>query len=260
MRVALLPLAAALSLNAQAPFDLFEKAPPDVDQALRARITRFYQAHQDGKFRLADEMVAEDTKDFFFAANKTRYLSFEIVKISYSDQFTKAKATVLCETQIAMPGFAGRPVKIAVASTWKVERGEWYWYVAPEELNMTPFGRMSGGPGTGNPLGAPPAMPQNPATLLTLVKADRSSVNLKPGAREEITISNGMPGAITLKFDHPPLPGLAVTADRLELKAGEKSVVTFEWKGEPDRGPVTVTVQVQPTGQTLPIQVQFSGK
>src|SRR5260370_24279308 len=71
---------------------LFDKAPPDVDEALRARITGFYQAHVDKKFRQADQFVAEDTKDFYYESNKPAYLSFNIGKITYSENFTKAKA------------------------------------------------------------------------------------------------------------------------------------------------------------------------
>ena len=57
---------------AQEAGNIFEKAPPEVDEALRARITRFYQAFIDGKFRLADALVADDSKDVFFAAEKRR--------------------------------------------------------------------------------------------------------------------------------------------------------------------------------------------
>ncbi len=74
--------------------ELFRKAPPEVDAALRARISKFYQAHVDGKYRLAEPLVAEDTKDFFYQANKPHYLSFGITRIDYSDNFTKAKATI----------------------------------------------------------------------------------------------------------------------------------------------------------------------
>ena len=36
----------------------------------------FYQAHVDGKFRLADTVVHEDSKDAFFVADKNQYKSF----------------------------------------------------------------------------------------------------------------------------------------------------------------------------------------
>src|ERR1700726_4555299 len=85
-----LPLVA--SALAQNPADLFSKAPPDVEEALRARISKFHQAHVDGKPRRAEEVVAEDSKDFFYDMKKPKALSFEIGKIEYSKDFTEAKA------------------------------------------------------------------------------------------------------------------------------------------------------------------------
>src|SRR5713101_6098636 len=86
----------------QNPADLFSKAPPDVEDALRARITEFYQDHVEGKFRQAEQLVADDTKELFYTANKPKYLGFQIVRIEYSDNFTQAKATVACEQFVMM--------------------------------------------------------------------------------------------------------------------------------------------------------------
>lgn len=61
MRVAFLLLFSVVTF-AQQSDDLFEKAPPNVDEALRARITEFYQYFVDGKFRDADGLVADDSK------------------------------------------------------------------------------------------------------------------------------------------------------------------------------------------------------
>src|SRR4051794_29683377 len=70
--------------------DVFEKAPPAIDQALRARVAIFFQAHVDAKYRRAEEVIAEDSKDFFYNMEKTHYLGFDIVRINYSENFTKA--------------------------------------------------------------------------------------------------------------------------------------------------------------------------
>src|SRR5580658_6041018 len=42
------------------------KAPPEVEQALRARVTEFFQFHVEGNFRAAYGMIAEDTKEYYF--------------------------------------------------------------------------------------------------------------------------------------------------------------------------------------------------
>src|SRR6516164_2005091 len=147
---------------AQAPADLFNKPPADVDRALRARISEFYQDHVDGKFRQADSLVAEETKDFYFASNKPKYLSFEIQRIDYSEGFTRAKATVLCEQYVMIPGFTDKPMKVPTPSTWKLVDGEWYWYIDPDSLNETPFGKMKAGPGdSSGPRSLPNAQDMN---------------------------------------------------------------------------------------------------
>src|SRR5580700_10515939 len=73
-----------------------EQAPPDVDQELRARVSGFYQNFLDDSYspRKAEPYVAEDTKDYFYNALKQKYQSFQIVKITYSDNFTKAVVVV----------------------------------------------------------------------------------------------------------------------------------------------------------------------
>src|SRR5579864_740686 len=49
--------------------------PPGIEDALRARVTEFFQYHVDGNFRKAYDMVAEDTKDFYFKALKIQFKS-----------------------------------------------------------------------------------------------------------------------------------------------------------------------------------------
>jgi len=69
-------LLAILSCSAWAQSDNpFNRPPADVDQALRARITEFFQFHVTGEYRKAEALVAEDTKDYFYDHNKPKYLS-----------------------------------------------------------------------------------------------------------------------------------------------------------------------------------------
>src|SRR5580658_230886 len=108
----------AAAAFAQNPTDLFNRAPPDVDKALRARITEFFHYHVTGEHRKAEELVAEDTKDYFYANNKPRYLNFEIGKIDYSSGYTKAKALVIVKMPIMLPGFNGKVMDIPSPSYW----------------------------------------------------------------------------------------------------------------------------------------------
>ena len=124
----------AQSSSPQAPSDVFDKAPPAIDDALRERVSAFYQAHVDAKFRQADQYVDEDSKDVFFAADKPHFLGFQISKINYSDNFTKATVITACKTEMF---FHGRkmPVTMPAVTHWKIDNGEWFWYyVQPTEM------------------------------------------------------------------------------------------------------------------------------
>jgi hypothetical protein len=247
-------------LWAQNPGGFFDKAPPDVEEALRARITAFYQAHVDKKFRQADEYVAADTKDFYYEANKPAYLAIEIGKITYSENFTKATAVVTCKIRFMIPGFGDNPVMAPVPSAWKLENGQWYWYVDQKAGRETPFGVMP--PMTGaSSAGSFPSLASAPSvdTLWKSVQADKNAVQLsaKQPSSDEVTISNKMPGDISLQLDWSKTPGLDVALDRAELKTGEKAKITFH--SEPQEKPVTrmaeVRVRVMPTNQVIPITV-----
>jgi hypothetical protein len=260
MSRAILALMLVSGVWAQSPDGFVDKAPPDVEEALRARITAFYQAHVDKKFRQADEYVAADTKDFYYESTKPPYLAFEIGKITYSDNFTKAKAVVSCKIRFMLPGFGDNPVMSPVPSTWKLENGQWYWYVDQKAGRATPFGVMKPQAGVSSAGGLPPlASAPSLDTLWKSVQADKNSVQLS--AREPssdlVTISNKMPGNISLQLDAPKTPGLEVVLDRAELKAGEVAKITFH--SEPQEKPVNriaqVRVTVIPTNQVIPITV-----
>jgi hypothetical protein len=262
-RVWLFGLAAASAL-AQGRTDLFTQAPPAIDQALRARIAAFYQAHVDGKFREAEKLVAEDTKDFFYNANKPRYLSFAIEKIAYAEDFTRAKATVLCEMYVAVPGFLDKPLKVPTPSLWKLENGQWVWYIDQEALKTTPFGVMKPGPAPA--AGSAPSTPPNVAAMdmkqmlakIQQVKLDHTAVEIKSGESAQVAVSNHLPGSATLQLLVPKIDGLTAVLDRSSLNAGDKAVVTI--RNEHSSGtppPATITVRVEQTGQLLPIRVTF---
>lgn len=259
------PLALFAAVSFAQTDNPFNRPPAEVDQALRARAKEFFEYHVKGEFRKAEALVAEDTKEFFYTRNKPRYLTIEISRIEYSDNFTRAKVVVICEQYVMLPGFADKPLKVPTPSTWKVEDGKWYWYVDPEALRMTPFGKMTPGPGPANGsmpsvpalpnLGASPnlgSVPITPDFLFTQVKADKQSVSLKAGESEQVTFSNGAPGMITLSLPGK-LPGIEAKFDRSSLQAGEKAVLTLKAGGDAKTG--VLNVQVEQTTQLIQIQV-----
>jgi len=249
----------------QQPADLFTKAPPAIDEALRGRISKFYQLQVDGKPRQAEQYVAEDSKDDYYEMQKPRYLSFEIRSISYSDEFTKAKAMITVEMIVNMPSFQNKPMKIPFMTRWKVVDGQWFWYIDPDASKMTPFGKMN--PGTskadGTQAGGPPDMSKTPdiASLWKQVRADKQSVQLKTheASSDHVTISSQLPGVVSLQLQAPDVPGLEVKLDRTELKPGENAVLSFDFKpGEQaPHSPLAVRVLVQPINSVIGVRVVF---
>ncbi|HXB68577.1 MAG TPA: hypothetical protein VNY05_10055 [Candidatus Acidoferrales bacterium] len=241
----------AAGLFAQAD-DPFNRPPADVDQALRARIQEFYQLHVKGDFRRAEALVAEDSRDLYYSSSKTKYLSTEIGRIQYSENFTKAKATILCEQYVMMPGFSDKPLKVPTPSTWKIVDDKWYWYVDPDSLRSSPFGKMTAGERSAN---GPPALPPVPANadfLFTQVKLDKTAVTLTAGESETVTIVNGAPGLTNISLGGM-LPGIEGKLDRTSLQAGEKATLSLRAGNNAKPGIINVVVDL--TGQLLPIQV-----
>ena len=236
--------------------DPFQPKPPaGVDAALRARVQEFFELHVKGQFRKAEELVAEDTKDFFYSGNKPRYLSFEISRIDYSEKFTRAKVTVVCEQYIMMPGFADRPMKVPTPSTWKLENGKWYWYVDQDALLNTPWGRMKPGPFPEKGAGAPPSLTSIPTSadfLYKLIRLDKTAVQLKAGESAEVTIASGAPGPVMLSVP-ADLPGIEATLDKGTLPGGGKATLTLRAAQGAKSG--VLNIQVEPTMQRLPLQI-----
>ncbi len=239
-------------------------APPArVDKALRGRIQTFFQAHVDGKPRVADQVVAADSKDFFFEIPKPRYLSFEILKIDYSDKFKKATATVNCEEEVMMMGLGKMKVKMPRNSTWRLEGGQWVWYFDQKAPQDTPFGKMVPGGKTPGGSSGPFQIPKGPKPedLTGLVTADKSAVKLvNPPASETVTIKNGMPGWVKLVVERPGIevPGLEATLDRNDVQGGQNATLTIHYdpKDEKPAQPAAyVNVVVQPLGTVIPIRV-----
>jgi len=240
------------AVYAQNAADAFNKPPAGVDQALRARIKEFYQYHVKQQFRQAEALVADDTKEFFYSHNKPQYLTFEIVRIEYSEKFTRAKATMLTEQYIMMPGFMDKPMKVPSPSTWKLEKGKWCWYVDPESLKETPFGKMTAGPGATT--GSLPNVLPTVESVLNKVKTDKPALTLKPGESAEVRFTNTAAGQMNLAVTGVP-EGMEAKLDRRQLAASEVAVLTVQAGKDAKTG--TVSVRVEQTLEVIQIQANI---
>lgn len=253
---AFLCVAAFAQTASQPTKNPFDKPPADVDDALRARVKEFYQLHMTGKYRLAEQLVAEDSKDGFYAAGKPDIKDFSIGDIAYSDGYAKAKVTVVAKMLMTFMGMAAaKMMDVPFPSYWKLENGKWCWYIFNDPNRMTPFGKINPQSTSAT---ADPSMAFRPVDLsaiATAVKADRTAVKLGDG-EEKVIISNSLPGAVTLALDEKKYPGIEAKLDKAELKAGEKAVVTLRATSTSGRSRVMVGVIVQPTNQLIQIEVK----
>jgi len=252
----------ALCCQAQSPADLFSKAPPAVDEALRSTVSKFYQHYVDGKFRAATQYVAEDSQDIFFEADKRRCHRFEILKVDYQDDFTKANVLVNCATDILMPPLGVTRVMMPLSSKWKIESGKWLWFVVPREGRQSAFGDMK--PGEGSATDA--TIPRGPSVedLMKMVTLDRGTMNVKAGEKksEEFTVSNGMTGALKLTVA-PGLPSdFKVRIVPAELKGKDTAKVTIEYDPRTDKPRTAgmreeLRIVAEPMNRPLPVVVTF---
>ncbi len=250
------------------------KPPDEVDQALRARVAQFYHAFESGKFREAYLLVSEDSQDAFMESSKDQYKKCDTIKIDYTDNFTKAKVLESCLGTMRWHG-GNMPTTVPLSSNWKLQNGQWDWcYVRPTEV-MTPWG-ISKVPPQSEIDEAPKTKPVIPDAramaqmILKAVQVDKQSVWLHSWetSRDEVHVSNAMPGSVDLKLEVPKQPGLKVHAAKTTLAQNEETTIVFEYKlddaevlcgdcAKKVHGTATVQLIVEPTGRVFPITVTF---
>jgi hypothetical protein len=122
------------------------KAPPEVDQALRARANAFLDYESKGNNRKAFDLVAEDSKDYYFEAKKEKSISFTIDEVQYAADLSTATVRSTMKRQTML---AGRMIEVPQVqfSQWKLEKGEWVWYHDPsKDVTATIIGPLSAAP------------------------------------------------------------------------------------------------------------------
>ncbi len=255
--------------------------PPEVDQALRARVTEFFQYHVDGNFRKAFELVAEDTKDYYFATEKIRFKTFKILDISYSEGFTDAIVNLTGEREMKMRyDFPVVTVPVPMKTTWKIENGKWCWYehnrsswitaMGPSDLGAlaprAPTAGSSPGTQSSSPDLSPQAMAARASQILQQSAVDKSELILpldKPST-QQVIFHNGQQGSIKLALADGAKPaGLTAELDKSDVNANSNAVVTVRYQPPADlaAGAVpanfTLRLVMEPFSVQFPITVKF---
>ena len=247
------------------------------EQALRARVTEFLQYHVEGNFRKAYDMVAEDTKEYYFNTGKVQLHGFKINSVSFNDNFTQATVVALLSKTMNVVG-QEVPVQAPSTTTWKLENGKWVWH---NEVQAAPSGIPFPVPGASGPApissakgndladaGLPKELNEKTLadslkSIMQQVQIDKQEVTLaldKP-SEDRVIFHNGMTGSVQLEMTVPEIPGFTATIDKVIVRASTDVPIVFSYKpgqGAPPKEPVNVRVTVQPLNQDFVVIVSFA--
>jgi len=263
----LLPLAA-----------LAQEPPAQVDQALRARVTEFFQDFVDSKYAKAFDLVAEQTRDEYFASSKANLKDFKIDEIIYSRDFTRATVNLTVKHLWRVQSQEAIAV-VPMSTTWKIENDKWVWYhevqpgtfvtpMGPSDVEMVmrkPDGTISGLPKEITPEAVSAAAQK----ILQQSSVDKSQVTLpsdKPSS-EHVIFHNGAQGSVGLELTGvPKIPGFSAKLDKAGLNFGEDAVLQIDYQPASDQDedavppPATLFLTVAPFNQRFQVQVTFQAR
>jgi hypothetical protein len=256
------------------------QAPPEVDQELRARVNGFYQNFVVTAFspRKAEPFVAEDTKDYFYNAAKMQYLSYQIGKITYSDNFTKAVVVVIGKTE-RMIAAQKMVVDWPQDTHWKIEDGKWCWFYHPEDFPVTPMGGKNPPVLTGKETPTVGVIPKS-GSLKDIQAAggavlkqqamgvDKSTVTFSADqpASTEVVFTNGADGDIQIGLDGPVVRGLSAKLDKTTVPGHGTAILSLRYdpsdkSGSKDvwepKGNIPFRIFAEPFDRIFAVNVQF---
>jgi hypothetical protein len=255
----LFPLSFLLSLACTFPLFCALEAPPELDQALRARISEFYKLQVDHQFRRAEALIAEESKEFYYEARKPDIKSFSIDSIAYSEDMKSAVARIRGKVEIIFPGAPPMLIESVSPSTWKLEDGKWCWYFDKNTVMDTPMGQVKGNAGSAP--ADPVALFQSTsaAALKGAVHADPEAIVLDPAHPMPVTVklSNVLPGPVSLT-NSGDSSGLTVSIAKANLGPTESTTVTITPIADAKERPEVIVFAVQPLNQTVSVRISWT--
>jgi len=258
-----------------------QPAPPGVEEELRARVAAFYQNFLESSFtpRKAEPFVAEDTKDYFYDAQKLKYVSVQIGKITFDDNFKKAVVQVIGRTERSIGG-QSIMMDVPQDTHWVIENGKWCWHYSASDYCLTPMCGTNPPPATGTMEERVAATRPKNGSLEETRKAgiavleqqpmsmDKNIVTFavnQPGSAQ-LTFSNGADGAVQVALDGPVVRGLKAKLDNLTVAGHGTAVLSFDYDpsdktGSKDawepKGDIVFRIYATPFDRVLRVHVQF---
>jgi hypothetical protein len=260
--------------NPEAAYTLSEaQAPADAAKALRDRVELFFSYHVGTLNRRAFDLVAEDTKDYYFASGKNQLLGYKVLELKFAPGFTKALVKVET-TQTWRVQELSTQVTTPANTTWVIEDGKWMWHydLPGEKPHMaTPMGLSAATPKTEiakvNADGTLPegfAKPENlmaqSMTILDQASVDQSSLAFTMGTKQEqiVTLRNNYSGPVSLQLSGTSgLIGFTFRLEKSDLAARENGVLHVSYDPAAAPAPIEFSVRIQllPFGREFPIAI-----
>ena len=259
-------LAAALWAQDSSP-----QAPPEIEEALRSRVSAYYELYQQGKLRQTEEFIAEEWRDAYYGISKNTIQNYEISELRFAPDFQSAEVVVLCESIVAVQS-QGTLMKLPIRSRWKLVDGQWYALMgAPSGATITtPFGSLKSRPagseaaavpGTVEPAGFVKPTPQSLATMYRLI----GQPNLKYSTAGEspvthaIAMENTGGPLLSLRREFPEMEGIEVTTDVEHIAKGERMIVSITYHPEDALvvGRKKLDFTILPLNQTFSLTLDF---
>jgi hypothetical protein len=251
---------------------------PEVDSALRSRVTEFFQDLVDSKFVEAFDLVAADTRAFYFNSEKKPLKEFKIREVKYDPGFTKATVTLDVKREWQFTVRAAPVIAdVSMVTIWRLEKGNWVWSNEPRpDQPVTPMGpsdieliqRQKDGTVTGLPpkitdevLNAAKQKILDPSNIGGIDKRE-ITLSASQASSDKVVFHNGPMGAIRLELSPAPIPGLTAQLDKTDLNAGDNAALQISY--DPRSGQATagksasIRLTVVPFNQIYDVAVKFT--
>lgn len=210
--------------------------PASREELLRARVSEFWKAFEEKKYRKADVLVLEEDKDDFFSWSKKQIFAQHKSEIKFSEDGKLAEVMTPVDTDEFMVGVGSMRITRPVLTYWKYQDDSWWWFSPKNVVRDSPFGKWI----TGGQKDAAQAntsitamMSKGPSIedLWKKVQPSKTELTFRLAAKGEgsIEFRNDMPGEIALILDVPPFPEFDVSADPKTIPRGGTGVVTVKY-------------------------------
>ena len=232
-----------------------------VDEALRARVKRFYTLIVQRRYRDAERLVAPESRDAYYEQEKPSLKDFAITGIVWSDKGEKADVNLVSLVNLRRVLIGTFDVHLPYASHWELEHGQWMWYVPHISERQTPFGVMRVDSDAAKQSGVNLAamIAKGPSSREILLGVRASSLKLtiprEKGGSGSVILENTLPGLVSLSLDYTAGIGITAELSRVSLGLGDKGTLTVRRETDRSNGGL-VNVRVNPTGQVLAITLE----